>query len=210
MSANTHHIGGLHLGQVTDNDDPGSRGRLKVNIASIGLELWCQATTPSAGDGYGISFLPKIDELVVVAFIGAESPVVLGALWAGQGQHPEDAAPVEDNYVIKTPGGTELRMDDSTPSLEIKTASGYRLLIDEGSGEIKIERDAQSITLSSSSIDITSSSQVNIDASTINLSAATVNIQAGMTQASGVVQCSTLIATSVVASSYTPGAGNIW
>ena len=54
MSANTHHIGGLHLGQVTDNDDPGSRGRLKVNIASIGLELWCQATTPSAGLGEGM------------------------------------------------------------------------------------------------------------------------------------------------------------
>ena len=34
------------------------------------------------------------------------------------------ARPVEDNYLLKTPGGSELRMDDSTPSLEIKTLRG--------------------------------------------------------------------------------------
>lgn len=210
MSVNPHAIGGLHLGQVTDNDDPDSRGRIKVQIVTIGLELWCQTTSASAGDGYGVSLLPKLDELVVVAFVGAEFPVVLGALWSGQGQQPENAAPVEDNYLIKTPGGTELRMDDSTPSLEIKTGSGYRVSIDDNAGEIIIERDAQSITLSSSSIDIRSSSQVNIDASTINLTASTVNIQAGTTQASGVVQCAQLTTSAVVSSSYTPGAGNIW
>jgi hypothetical protein len=31
-----------------------------------------------------------------------------------------------------------------------------------------------------------------------------------MSKFSGVVQCDTLIASSVVGSSYTPGAGNIW
>jgi hypothetical protein len=36
-----------------------------------------------------------------------------------------------------------------------------------------------------------------------------VTVDAGMSQFSGVVQCDTLIATSVVAQSYTPGIGNI-
>ena len=45
---------------------------------------------------------------------------------------------------------------------------------------------------------------------TLELSAAMVEVNAGMARFSGVVQCSTLIANSVVASSYTPGAGNIW
>jgi hypothetical protein len=31
-----------------------------------------------------------------------------------------------------------------------------------------------------------------------------------MVEAGGVVKCDTLVANSVVASSYTPGAGNIW
>ncbi len=47
-------------------------------------------------------------------------------------------------------------------------------------------------------------------ASTVDLSADMVNLSAGMVKASGVVQCDTLIASSVVAASYTPGAGNIW
>jgi len=37
-----------------------------------------------------------------------------------------------------------------------------------------------------------------------------LEVDAGMSKFSGVVQCDTLIATSVVASSYTPGAGNVW
>jgi hypothetical protein len=36
------------------------------------------------------------------------------------------------------------------------------------------------------------------------------NVNAGMSKFSGVVKCDTIIANSVVGSSYTPGAGNIW
>jgi len=35
-------------------------------------------------------------------------------------------------------------------------------------------------------------------------------VTAGMSKFSGVVQCDTLIATTVVGTTYTPGAGNIW
>jgi type VI secretion system (T6SS) baseplate-like injector VgrG len=44
----------------------------------------------------------------------------------------------------------------------------------------------------------------------IDLKAATVTVEAGMVKTSGVLECETLIARSVVAESYTPGAGNIW
>ncbi len=44
----------------------------------------------------------------------------------------------------------------------------------------------------------------------VNISGGAVNIDAAMTHASGVVQADTVIANSVVASSYTPGAGNTW
>ena len=37
-----------------------------------------------------------------------------------------------------------------------------------------------------------------------------VQVDAPMAQFSGVVKCETLIATTVVGTSYTPGAGNIW
>ena len=51
---------------------------------------------------------------------------------------------------------------------------------------------------------------LKLSASTAEITAGLVRVNAGMVHASGVVKCDTLIANSVVASSYTPGAGNIW
>lgn len=210
MIANSHRAGALQLGQVVDNDDPETRGRVKVRLVGLDLELWCHTLVPSGGDDYGVSLLPRVEELVAVGFFGPDHPVVLGALWRAGGQHPERARPVEDTWLIRTPGGSEVRLDDATPAVEVKTQAGYRVLIDEGSGEIKIERDQETITLSAGSIEVRSSSQVTISATTITLSASTLDIQAGMTQASGTVQCPTLNAQSVVGTTYTPGAGNVW
>jgi type VI secretion system secreted protein VgrG len=47
-------------------------------------------------------------------------------------------------------------------------------------------------------------------AAPVTITAPTVSISAAMVQVSGVVQCTTLITTSVVSPTYTPGAGNIW
>jgi hypothetical protein len=44
----------------------------------------------------------------------------------------------------------------------------------------------------------------------LGLQAALVRVDAAMLKASGVVQCDTLIASNVVAASYTPGAGNLY
>ena len=57
---------------------------------------------------------------------------------------------------------------------------------------------------------VTVPSKLSVTAATVELSASMVNLAAGMVKASGLVQCDTLIANSVVAASYTPGAGNIW
>ena len=210
MNANTHFIAGLQLGEVIETSDPESRGRIRVRLTANNLEVWCMVMVAGAGNDYGVSCLPKIGELVVVAFLDREQPVVMGALWKASDEHPQNAQPVEENYLIRTPGGSELRMNDETPSIEIKTQSGYRVLIDDSTGEIKIECGSQTVTFNSSSVDINASAEVNINAPMVKLQASTVDIQAGMTRASGTVQCSTLITNSVVSTSYTPGAGNIW
>jgi hypothetical protein len=51
---------------------------------------------------------------------------------------------------------------------------------------------------------------VTVSAAKVDVSAGMVTVDAGMSKFSGVVKCDTLIATSVVSTSYTPGAGNIW
>ena len=46
---------GKYRGTVTDNADPTSRGRLKVNVPAVlgDLEVWAMPCVPYAGDGVG-------------------------------------------------------------------------------------------------------------------------------------------------------------
>jgi uncharacterized protein involved in type VI secretion and phage assembly len=211
---NAHTLGHLHtmqLALVTENVDPENRGRIKVRLQSSPMEMWASVIAPSAGQGYGASFIPRIDEIVVVAFISQDIPLVLGSIWSGSESRPEDADPQEEHYVIRTPGETVLDFDDSEPKVELRTRSGYHITITEGGGgEVKIERGSQSVTMTASEITVDSSGPVNINAATVNVSASMVQVDAAMSRFSGVIQCDTIIATSVVGTSYTPGAGNIW
>jgi hypothetical protein len=70
--------------------------------------------------------------------------------------------------------------------------------------------NGNSIRLTSSGIDITGSAEVRLTTSTIKVTAGSANVDAGMSKFSGVVKASTVIADSVIAASYSPGAGNIW
>ncbi|MEZ5286942.1 MAG: hypothetical protein R2712_19475 [Vicinamibacterales bacterium] len=54
------------------------------------------------------------------------------------------------------------------------------------------------------------SARLSVQGSTVTLSAASVHVQASLLKCDGVIQGTTLIVDSVVASSYTPGAGNLW
>ncbi len=212
---NPHTLGllhSLHMGQVVDNDDPDSRGRIKLRLLANAVEVWASMVVPSAGTGYGFSCLPRINEIVVVAFITPELPLVLGSVWSGQNSVPEDADAIEDHYVIRTPSGSVLDFNDSDgPQIKLTTPQGYHLTINDGSGgEIEIKRDGQSIKLSASEVNITSSATVSVNASRVNISASMVQVDAGMSRFSGVVQADTVIANAVVGTSYTPGAGNIW
>jgi len=212
---NAHALGAyhvLHVGMVRDNADPDGRGRIKVMLAANQMEVWASVVVPSAGHGYGIACLPRIGEVVIVAFVTPEQPLVLGSIWSGQNSTPSDADPYEDHYVVRTPAGTVLDFNDADgPKVEIRTDQGYRITINDGSGgEIVIERGGQSIKLTSSEINITSSAKVSINASQVSVSAGMVQVDAGMSKFSGVVQADTVIANAVVGTSYTPGAGNIW
>ena len=212
---NLHALGqlnSLQLAQVVDNVDPEGRGRIKVLLQATPMEVWASVIAPSAGQSYGVSFIPRLDEIVVLAFITPELPLVLGSLWAGQSSAPTEADPAEDHYVIRTPSGTVVEFDDSDgPKVEMRTSSGYLINVNEsGGGEISIERGPQSIKLTPSEINIDSSGPVNITSATVKVSAAMVTVDAGMSKFSGVVQADTVIANAVVGTSYTPGAGNIW
>ena len=84
------------------------------------------------------------------------------------------------------------------------------MLTDGPSKLLAQDANGNSVELASSGITVTASAKVTVNASTAEISAGSVTVNAGMSTFSGVVKCDTLITNSVVSSSYTPGAGNIW
>ncbi|MFY9976428.1 MAG: phage baseplate assembly protein V [Chromatiaceae bacterium] len=206
-------LAALHLGRVTDNQDPEGRARVKVRLLALNMEVWASVVAPSAGSGYGASFVPRVDEVVVLAFITPELPLVLGSIWSGSSSAPGEADPQEDVYVIRTPSGVVVELDDGDgPRVSLTTPQGYSVVVtDGGGGEIAVTRGSQSVRLTASEVSVQSSGTVSIQAGgSVSVSASMVQVDAGISKFSGVVQADTLIANSVVGASYTPGAGNIW
>jgi phage baseplate assembly protein gpV len=99
---------------------------------------------------------------------------------------------IESALHVRTPGGLEIHLDDATGHVTITNGQG------------------STIRLDTTGVVIDAAARVTVNASQVHLSAGMVEVDAGMSKFSGVVQCDTLIANSVVAASYTPGAGNIW
>ena len=98
----------------------------------------------------------------------------------------------------------------TTSVLHVRTPGGLEVHLDDAAGRVTISGQGSTIRIDSTGVTIQAGARVEIDASQLKISAGMVEVDAGMARFSGVVQSDTLIANSVVAASYTPGAGNIW
>ena len=81
---------GLVIGIVTTVGNPqGSAGDVKVKYTSLGDQVesnWARVVTLGAGCSRGMTFLPEINDEVIVGFEGGDArrPVVLGGVYNGQ------------------------------------------------------------------------------------------------------------------------------
>lgn len=219
--------GGLFYGAypavVRDVRDPDGQGRVKVGLpwspdgGGSGYEAWARLATLMAGANRGTWLVPDVGDEVLVVFVGgdARQPVVVGALWNGQDSPPESMDGGGKNRIkaIHSRNGVVVTLDDSDgqEKLQLETPGGQKVTLRDGPGSVQIEdSNGNSIKLESSGITITTSARVAVSASTVHVSAGMVTVDAGMSKFSGVVQADTVITNSVISSSYTPGAGNIW
>ncbi|HEY6169390.1 MAG TPA: phage baseplate assembly protein V [Verrucomicrobiae bacterium] len=213
---------GCHLAQVTSVQDPDSLARVKVKLLTLDgdgeAEIWARVAVPFAGADRGALFIPDVGDEVFVAFVAADPrfPIVLGGLWNGGAQPPEQPGGDRVNrWSITGKAGTRIAIvEESSGSakIEFKTPNGVSgTLTDESGGSITFEDTAgNSIKIDSQGISLQAASKVSVQAGQVSISAGMVSVDAGMSKFSGVVKCDVLQATSVVASTYTPGAGNVW
>ena len=93
VAAPSQHAMGLVIGIVTDNQDPGNQGRVKVRYPALTSEHasdWARVVCAGAGANRGILFVPEVNDEVLVGFEMGDihHPYVLGGLWNGQDQPP--------------------------------------------------------------------------------------------------------------------------
>jgi phage baseplate assembly protein gpV len=72
------------------------------------------------------------------------------------------------------------------------------------------DTNGNAITLEPAGLTVLSSAKLSFAGGSTEISVGGLTVSAGMSRFSGVVHADTVITNSVVASSYTPGAGNIW
>jgi uncharacterized protein involved in type VI secretion and phage assembly len=212
---------GVYPALVTDNQDPDGQGRVRIKLpwspdtASAAYEAWARLATMMAGRDRGTWFIPEPEDEVLIAFEAGDPrhPIVVGALWNGRDTPPESMSQQNNIRSITSRNGIKITMDDSSgqEKLIVETPGGQKITMQDGPGQVEIvDSNGNSIKMQSSGITIEAAAQLKISASTVEVSAGMVTVNAGMSKFSGVVQSSTVITNSVVSSSYTPGAGNIW
>ena len=213
---------GAYPALVVALDDPEGLGRVRVRFPwsaddGAGYEAWARTAVPFAGANRGAWWIPDVDDevLVVFAFGDPSQPCVVGSLWNGQDAPPEemDSSQNNDLKVIASRTGVKITIDDASGGsrLKLETPAGQSIHIDDESQSVEV-RDASGnvVKLDSSGVTVTASAQVKVEAGTVEVNAGMVTVNAGMSKFSGVVQADTVIANSVISTSYTPGAGNIW
>ena len=215
---------GVYPALVTDIVDPDGQGRVKVSLpwspdgGGGGYQAWARLATLAGGPNRGSWFVPEHGDEVLVAFEAGDPrrPYVLGGLWNGSDTPPQSMDGAGNNYKkvlqdaqrghgharrhrrqraadARDAGRPE---DDARRRPGLDHAPGRQRQLDQA----RLQRGHASQP----------AAKLTVNAATAEVSAATLTVNAGMSTFSGVVQADTVITNSVVSTSYTPGAGNIW
>jgi len=206
---------GIYPAIVTDIVDPDNLGRIQVKFPWLGndgdsVRSWATLLTPYADDDQGYEMLPSVDSQVAVGFEAGDPhrAYILGACWNGKESLPEAPESANNKRLIKTRAGSLLEFDDTEGAAKItlSTSNGHKLLLDDGATEVVLTHSNGSV------ITFNAGGQIEIQANaTVEITASAVNVHAPVATFDGMVNCTTLNAsTGVISPSYTPGAGNIW
>ena len=215
-----------HLARVAAVNDPDLLGRVQVRVLNFDgatdqdAPVWARVATPFAGGDRGAFFIPDVDDEVLVVFVNGDSrlPIVVGGLWNGAQSPPEQlggSGDRVDRWTFVGKKGTRIAIveetdGEATISLTTPNQAQTVSIKETAGGKITLDAAGSTITIDTSGVAITTGAKVSVQASTVDVSAGMVKVDSAMSTFSGIVKCDTLISNTVVSTTYTPGAGNIW
>lgn len=221
----TPRFNACYLAEVVAVDDPDGLSRVQVRLlaydgpAAQDGPVWARVSVPFAGNDYGAFMIPDVGEEVLVVLIGGDprQPVVVGSLWNGSAVPPEGlggAGDRVDRWTVVGKAGSRIAIveeESGRETIVLEAPGGVSATLTAGGGgEATFRTPSGTVTMDSEGVSVETGGKVEVQATQVEVTAAMVKVDAAMSEFSGVVKCDTLIATSVISSSYTPGAGNIW
>lgn len=98
---------------------------------------------------------------------------------------------------------------NATKAAQLWTSRFGAMFQQDPGGNVTVTAPA-GLTISAVTVQIGVSAALRLTASVMQVDAGSVLFNTPMLHSAGVVRCDTLQATTVIAASYTPGAGNVW
>jgi len=191
---------GVVIGIVTNVNDTENMGRVKVKFPTISDQLesnWARIATPMAGNGYGMEFLPEVNDEVLVAFEcdDINKPYILGSLWNGKDKPPETTSNIVasgkvQKRIIKSRTGHIITLDDSdgkekitiidkTGKNSIVIDSPTNALTIKTEGKINIEtKDDVTIKGKNIALEATANAEVNAKSNITMKATSNINVEA--------------------------------
>ncbi|HWB64668.1 MAG TPA: phage baseplate assembly protein V, partial [Chitinophagales bacterium] len=162
---------------VVDNNDPQKYGRIKIRFywQDNAPSAWARVATPHGGNNRGISFVPEVNDEVLVAFEGndPDQPVIIGSLYHGKATQNDRHE--QDNTIktIRTISGNEIKFNDKSGEEELT------LINKDGSNQIVLSMKDNSITIQAKGKINIKAEEINITADKdINIKGANINVNA--------------------------------
>ena len=169
---------------VMDVNDPDKEGRVKVRYPWFDdntVSGWARVRQLYAGGGYGTFFVPEVGDEVIVAFVHGDMrvPIILGGLYNGNDKPSVSRSDSTDPKLIRTKGGNEILLDDTSgqEKVQITDANGNVLILDAANNtitiqtqsDITVESKTGRLHLKGNTVDIEASGAMTLTGETIAL-----------------------------------------
>ncbi len=217
-----------YLARVVGVKDPDSLNRVQIRLYNFDgntdqeAPVWARVAVPVAGSSRGAFLIPDVGDEVLVVFLAADSrfPVVIGGLWNGRDKAPETlggSGDSVDRWTFTGKAGTRIAIveeQSGQETVQFTTPGGLTgKMTDAGGGSIEFSNTSgTSVKLDQQGVTINApAGKVSITAaSSVEVTSGQVSVTAAISTFSGMVKCDVLQATTVIGTTYTPGAGNVW
>lgn len=214
-----------YLAEVVAVQDPANLARVQVRLLNFegfpdqDAPVWARVAVPFAGGKRGAFFLPDVGDEVLVTLVNGDPrlPIVIGGLWNGRDGAPETlggSGSRVDRWTLVGKAGTRIAIVEESPgqaTISLTTPGAVSATLTQtASGKIELQAAGNTVTLDSQGVSVQAAAKASVQASQVEVTAGQVTVNAALSEFSGVVQCDVLQATTVVATTYTPGAGNVW